>query len=733
MPERIFLTGPAGVGKTTYVVEQLKNVLEDGLPAHEVLVLLPQQTLAGPYMAVRHAPDLPGAGGLDILTFNGLALRTIDLFWPQIAAQAGFGQPTARPVFLTIETAQYYMARVIEPLLAQGYFDPHLVSVTISLPRIMTQILDNLNKAALIGLPHLDVGGHLAESLATEPASRIAYQHGQTCATAFRNYCLEHNLLDFSLRMQIFREFVWPSAAAQDYLLQRYRHLVVDNVEEDTPLAHAVLAEWLPQVDSAWVVYDEEAGYRTFLGANWRTARQLVKACERVERMSASRVSPPELLRLGELVAHVLGRADAAAAQASDANSDRDDDFGSQGAGPYRNGEASAGSLEYDPRRAITFQQTRFHPQMLDWATDRVAELVMEREVPPGQIVVLAPFVSDALRFAFLNRLAQKGIPARSHRPSRALREESAAVAMTTLARLLFPHWDLLPDPIDIVQTLSQVIDGLDLVRSRLLVDIVYRPYDRQSGPLTTFEQLEEPARERITYVAGQRFERLRAWLAEVGADAVERPVPLDHLFSRLFGEVLSQPGYSFHGNAQAGQVVANLIDSIRNFRRVTLRVPAPVPPERIDETNREYIRMLEQGVLAAQYVGAWELAADAEAVLVAPAYTYLISNRPVDYQLWLDAGSSGWWEQIAQPLTHPYVLAADYETGRPWTDADEVAAQNDRLYRLVLGLVRRCRRHIYMVNAEIGEQGYEQRGRLLVALQQVFRRLSREDEMTLD
>ena len=109
--------------------------------------------------------------------------------------------------------------------------------------------------------------------------------------------------------------------------------------------------------------------------------------------------------------------------------------------------------------------------------------------------------------------------------------------------------------------------------------------------------------------------------------------------------------------------------------------------------------------------------------MLITPATTFLMSNRSVEYQFWLDAGSSGWWERIAQPLTHPYVLSASWEPGRTWTDADEVAAQYDRLYRLVLGLTRRCRKHIFIANAEVGEQGYEQRGQLLATLQQMLRR----------
>jgi hypothetical protein len=92
-----------------------------------------------------------------------------------------------------------------------------------------------------------------------------------------------------------------------------------------------------------------------------------------------------------------------------------------------------------------------------------------------------------------------------------------------------------------------------------------------------------------------------------------------------------------------------------------------------------------------------------------------------------LDAGSSGWWERIAQPLTHPHILAADWPAGRVWSDADEVTAQYDRLARLLLGLTRRCRQHIFITNAETGEQGFEQRGQLLLVLQRVLRRLQRQ------
>lgn len=713
-----FLTGPAGTGKTTYAVERLRQLLASHVPATSILVIVPQQTLANPYRDLLRDPALPGAGAVDILTLNGLALRTINLFWPLVADPAGFGRPHERPIFLTIETAQYYLQQAINPLLKQGYFDPNVVPLTISLPRLMSQILDNLNKAALIGLPHTQVGQRLAASLAGEPSSRVALEHAQACANRFRQFCLERNLLDFSLRIETFYQHLWPVEGVRQFLTRTYRHLIVDNIEEDTPFAHDILRQWLPAAESALLINDEEAGYRIFLGANWRTAQALAKLADDTIHFTESRVASPDMLEFGRQLGQILQGPAAAERLANQTVASH--------APP---GKPSL--PQPDPRRAITFEPKRFYPQMIDWVVERIAGLLAEG-VPPAEVVVLAPFVSDALRFSFINRMGQRGLPARSHRPSRPLSQEPAAKTMLTLARLAFPDWGLLPEPFDVAQALHQAIAGLDLIRADLLTQVVYRPArrEREQGVLTGFDQIEGDIRERISYQAGVRFDTLRAWLRNLSGDPAGPPL-LDHFFSRLFDELLSQPGFGFHGQQEAGEVAAHLIDSARQFRRVAEQVPLEIMPGNgrqvrypsVGELNRAYLDMISQGIMAAQYVRSWEPAPE-ESVLITPATTFLMSNRPVDYQFWLDAGSGGWWERIAQPLTHPYILAADWEPGRPWTDADEVAGQRDRLYRLVLGLTRRCRKQIIIANSEIGEQGYEQRGQLLIALQQMLRRL---------
>jgi hypothetical protein len=135
---------------------------------------------------------------------------------------------------------------------------------------------------------------------------------------------------------------------------------------------------------------------------------------------------------------------------------------------------------------------------------------------------------------------------------------------------------------------------------------------------------------------------------------------------------------------------------------------------------GKEYIEMLQEGVIAAQYVSAWR-ESSGEAVQIAPAYTYLMSNRPATIQFWLDIGSSGWYERLFQPLTHPYILSRGWPLDHQWTDSDEVEANNNTLVQLTTGLIRRCREKIYLCLSELGESGYEQRGILLRAFNQIL------------
>ena len=60
---------------------------------------------------------------------------------------------------------------------------------------------------------------------------------------------------------------------------------------------------------------------------------------------------------------------------------------------------------------------------------------------------------------------------------------------------------------------LMHAIESLDLVRAQLLTESLYRVI-KMRQPLLPFDTLNPEMQQRITYVLGDRYERLRGWLS---------------------------------------------------------------------------------------------------------------------------------------------------------------------------------------------------------------------------
>ncbi|MDP1547446.1 MAG: hypothetical protein Q8L87_15660, partial [Anaerolineales bacterium] len=455
--------------------------------------------------------------------------------------------------------------------------------------------------------------------------------------------------------------------------------LIYDNVEEDLPRSHDIIREWLPYFDSATLLYDNAAGYRRFLGGDAVSGAELSAVCDQVIEMEESFVSSGNVIQLSNALVSAIKRQEVVEADGSES--------------------------------AMEFVMTHFHPEMLDEVTRRIVAL-MEEGIPPAEIVILAPYLTDSLRFSIANRLAAAGIPWRSNRPSRSLRDETGSKTLLTLSALAHPHWNIQPPKFDVAHALMFALNT-DLIRAQLLTEIVYRQKD---GRLSPFDEIKPETQERITYSLGERYTELRSWIENY---RTSQPLPFDFFLRKLFGEALSQPDYGFHANLDAVRVAASLVESIKKFRNAMEPTYVNMDSPSFD-LGREYISMLEEGVLAAQYLESWR-SVDKHAVLVAPAYTFLMMNHPVSVQFWLDPGSDGWSQRVSQPLTQPYVLSRHWQTGKVWMDSDEVEVEIETLTKLTGGLLARCREKIYLALSDLGESGFEQRGALLRAFQKVL------------
>ena len=262
--DSVFLKGPFGSGKTTIGQSWYRKLLKSGIPADEILIFTPQRSLGLPYRQTVAETQNSTAGFPTIATIHGFSRRMIQTFWPVIFDSTLFPNPRERPVFLSIESVLYHMRTVLTPFIEKGYFkDLHLEP-----NRLFSQILDNLNKSAFIGLSLDEVFTRLSQTWSGDPSRLITYNQAKEAAQSFRDYCLNNSLLDASLQIEVFKNILWKNEIFRNYTKSKFHHILVDNVEEDVPVFHDILLEWLPEFKSALIIYDEDGGYRTFLGAD---------------------------------------------------------------------------------------------------------------------------------------------------------------------------------------------------------------------------------------------------------------------------------------------------------------------------------------------------------------------------------------------------------------------------------------------------------------------------------
>ena len=667
-----FLAGPLVAGQRQALIERLRLLRESGVPGYAILVLLPDRATVRLFQQEVDRLDLGPYGAVDLQTYYGLASRLIRLFWPLVASNAGFAFPGRPPIFLNYETAQYLMSQLAEPLLAQGYFE----GLSMRPQRILSQLLDDLNKAAVSGFALSEVAPRLCEAWTGENSRLRFYDQVQRCIELYRGHCLQHGLLDASLTFEVFNTQLVAEDEFWRYFVERYRHLLIDSAEEMVPIAHDLIGRLLPQCDSALISGDEKAGFRIFLGIDPSGAGDLRAQCREAIDVDSSSGSDPHLVAFAERIGEKLNQ-----------------------------GEAKRG--QGTPKQAVVeVVQARYRSQMIEQVARHVGQLI-ERGVAPSEIAVVAPRADGVLRFLLSEIFRAADIPFAVIRRYETLREEPVVRTCMTLAILSHPEWGQSLSLFDISTAFEKALNPLDRLRSELVARHLYDPHSSQLRPAS---DLNANIRERIGFAAVERYEELRRWIDDYRA---EEPGPFDSFLRRLFGEVLSRAELK----PEDAQVYSKLIASAASFRQA-----APAMELMGTAIGQRYVEMVMSGVVAAQYLTDVDLEEEPESIaLVAPVYTYLLSGHIARYQFWLDIGSLSWWDPLHQPLTNHYVLTRRWNREERWTDPVDFFYRNQNLYRLVRGLCLRCRSGIYLCASDSQGRGEMQDGPLMMAVQQVL------------
>ena len=245
-----------------------------------------------PYQHALRGAAMPTGSPARVTTVAGLARDAVTLYWPLLSTTVGFRDARKEPTFLNLETSQYHMERLVLDAIAQGEFD----GIRVEKNRIITQVLDNLNKTALHGFTIDEAYARLELSVPlgeTRTGQLNALRSARAISHQFRQLCLNESLIDFSLLIELFYRHALNNEWSRTHLFRSHRHIIFDNVEEANAVAHDLVAAWMPNLDSALIVMDEDAGYRAILGADPVRAEQLAEVCDqRISLKETPNLSP---------------------------------------------------------------------------------------------------------------------------------------------------------------------------------------------------------------------------------------------------------------------------------------------------------------------------------------------------------------------------------------------------------------------------------------------------------
>ncbi|UCG23898.1 MAG: hypothetical protein JSW55_17465 [Chloroflexota bacterium] len=665
------LLGPAGGGKTTALQHRLLQLLGSGESAYTMLVITAEQEHGQGFLDTVRNSELGPYAELNITNYNTLARQMVSLFWPLIARPAGFERPYRPPTFLSYDLAQMLMWRVVTPMLDQGAF----ANLRLRPQQIVSQLLDTLNRAALNGLTLEEATKRQITSWAGDEEQRIYLQEAAGAAHQFRDRCLTNNMLDLSLLVEVFDRQLIGRAEFRRYFSERYRHLIVDNIEEQTPAGQNFVASLMTEIKTTALAYDAGGGYKRFLAADPAGANRFYDLCESLFEFDVIYTAPKHLFAISNLVENQLMSSQQPAAGAEQA--------------------------------VVDMVVGRYRREMVQDLVARLGDLVGQG-LPPSEIAIIAPYLDGALRYSLTHALGAAGLPYYLLRRRSSPREEPRVRAWLSWLALGHPDWGIRPAPYDVAEAFNLSIDGMDPARAKLLTDHSYLV----DGPgLLDSSDLPSSVAERIGSDLLERADALCAWLAAEG----DRRHPLDVFLHRLFNDLLARPFFRPQPDLAAAAICDWLVRSAGRL----LSAAEPMGLNTPSEIGEAFIAGIYDGLVTADPPELGE-PPDLDGILISTIYGYLLGGRPVEVQVWLEAAATGWWDIPRQPLSNAFVLAQSWPAGRQWTMEDDFKIRNQLLSRIVRGLTSRCRHGIILTSSELDRRGIRQDGPLWRALQPV-------------
>ncbi|PSB22973.1 hypothetical protein C7B76_01605 [filamentous cyanobacterium CCP2] len=686
--DSIWINGSTFSGKTSRLIQQLHTWAEaasirlQSKPFSTFLVF----AATGDnrlQLADRIAIETQGQYRVDSATPLGFFQDEVMLFLPLIAQTLNL--TTQFPLRLRPETEQQLATQLWKPALDDG----RLRQPSVSEYFVVRRTLDLLQLAAASGVPHEDIPlilkqgfgepEDVSEQENASPEAPNLWDEMGDALVQWWNWCLERGLLTYGIITELYWRYLLPHPTYQQHLKRRYHAVLADDVDEYPAVARSLFEVLLAQNIPALFTFNPNGGVRVGLGADPSHLAGLADRCQQTETLT----QPP------------------------------DRSVGATWGSTLVEWLQQPMILPQLPESIQTLQTTS-RAELLRQTAQIIVEAVQSGQVQPEEIAVIAPGLDAIARYTLREILSSRGIPILSLNDQHPLASSALIRALLTLLALIYPGLgrllsrETVAEMLVLLSQMPGLQGAIDPVRAGLLTDSCFVPDPEHPHllPATVF-----PRWDRLGHGATQAYGELLEWIETQKEQQRQRLIPspvvlLDRAIQRfLYG--------GSHLPYDQLAALRELIETAQHYWEVDARLRQHSRSDIATSTSVEqFIRLLREGTITADPYPVRPLGKANQAVTMATIYQYRSDRRFHRWQFWLDAGSPFWLTGGAVLFGAPLFLQT--WSGRPWTPADTLEADQQRLERQVLDLLYRAKERVYLCYSELATNGQEQAGSLL-------------------
>ncbi|MCT8977747.1 hypothetical protein N4T77_14195 [Clostridium sp. CX1] len=648
----ILINGKSASGKTTLAIKKYKYLVEkENVNTDQILVFIMNRYQG---LTWKRELSLRTSSETKIFTYQGFIRKELIKYWPIVEKSCSkIKKSRVGPEFVSADTANYMMEILVDFFRSKGY----LSSITSTSSRIASDLVSNINKAALSLLDIKEIGSRIYNSIEVKDGiDKETYNHMDEIIELYINRFLSQGVVDYGLSVYLYNNYLLKDTI---YLqsLKKIRYLIVDDLDEASPAEIEFIYTLTESIDKAYLFTNPDGGFCSYYGADLKYVEEGLTFIDNSLNLEEHFCCKDEFItfadKINERTLNIMSR--------------------------------------WDSKIPVSFDiSSQLRSEMIEKIGDKIVELICKGK-KPEEIVLMSPYNDFILSYEIESKLRGIGIGVINTSKKSRLIDNPFIHALVVIAYLCSERIES-NFTIDDYRRFFNTILNLDLIKSSIL--------SKYAVKNNMLQPLEEKVIQRIGVENAKRYNYLKNWIDKHRLYTGMEGIPLDELFRRAYLELL----ITVPGSRNNILVCKNLSETAEKFIGILLQFNKMDNPEqkfidfiRSDATDFYSLRELE------------EIAEKANSVIITNPYNFLTSNIKSKVQILADINSNMWSPRNIKELTNSYVLRKTWSINEVYTNELEERNRQNNLVSIIKCIMRKCSEELYFYGSEYSVSGYEQ------------------------